>query len=897
MTVIEPAIRFVSGKDVFISYARYDGVPYVVALTRLLAARGFACAGDLLATQPAEETPETLITDLIRSSMMIVVVSPGAAASGEVARELERFRDTGRTLLVINVDRALAVATWKSTIPGLPPIPESAEALREGRPSPYVLEAIENAAEFRRLDDRLRSMRRWAGGSAAVLTLVAVAASLVAWNASREATRNSERAQANLAHNILNVGGRELEALRSSVDLVGRHVQAGSDPLSESLHALSRSIAAARAGWNVASSIDDPLVIASQSGRRIVVCRAADRCELRDGATYRLLRTIPVSAVERSALGFLADDSLLVGEQSGHLRQVDGDGREMRRIDTGSGAIVRLITRDNLALTQHPRAVIRWTFPEGRAERGIPFPSDVRTADLARSGAIAAALSDGAVILDSEFPGLWFLEHVQRVVVAPNGAGIVALTDSSASWLHANNEAPCSFPHAPLRIARRIGLSVPALVTVAAISEYRQDIATAGSDRTIRIWNIGRCEGIKVLPDAGEVRAISYGGGLLAAADNRLDVWNVQNSTRVISVDAHVGAVTSVGSSDSPESGSRLTWAIGAGRSIRFWENGPPTGSEPVGSNVLFELPLLSAPPGSPLSEISPSIETTNVHGITVLRDRGSGQVLVAHNDTRWVTLAPAGDWVATRSYDDCTIGLVNLQSAVEPIEMRCDEKGVSDVLFSGDGRTLLVRSTPSNRWSVWERGSAKPRAVLDLKGVRSIAIAPDGRELAVVGDTLEFRDSLKGGVIQQTSLPNVISASYSADGRRLVLVVGADSNRRVEVWARQPLKQLRLLNFGQQEIVTTAVSRSGRLLAVIPLRGEPQIIDLTTGESVAALAGFGTAALVNNATFTSDENLLLVGGAVFGVTAKRWLTLGCVLLRQRVEDAPELQTVCAGGL
>jgi hypothetical protein len=33
----------------------------------------------------------------------------------------------------------------------------------------------------------------------------------------------------------------------------------------------------------------------------------------------------------------------------------------------GSGAKVRLITRDNLALTQHPRAVIRWALLDSSA--------------------------------------------------------------------------------------------------------------------------------------------------------------------------------------------------------------------------------------------------------------------------------------------------------------------------------------------------------------------------------------------------------------------------------------------------------------------------------------------------------------------------------------------------
>ena len=176
--------RFLFGDDIFVSYSRADGAVYAAGLANELSARGFACKLDQWGSQPGKEIPAPLRAALRRSSLLVLVASPAAAASEQVANEVVEFRRTGRAIIPIDIGSALRSASYWPHLEGLHISSDADEALTTGDPSPDVLNRIEKTHTFTRKDRRLRSAT---AATTAVLAVLVVAAVVAAFIASREA--------------------------------------------------------------------------------------------------------------------------------------------------------------------------------------------------------------------------------------------------------------------------------------------------------------------------------------------------------------------------------------------------------------------------------------------------------------------------------------------------------------------------------------------------------------------------------------------------------------------------------------------------------------------------------------------------------------------------------------
>ena len=103
----ERAQQFLFGHDVFISYARADAKDYAIGLANALIERRIAAYVDQLGTPPGRELPALLMRRLTLSSMLVLIASRGARASGAVRREVEEFRQRNHRIYVLRVDGAL----------------------------------------------------------------------------------------------------------------------------------------------------------------------------------------------------------------------------------------------------------------------------------------------------------------------------------------------------------------------------------------------------------------------------------------------------------------------------------------------------------------------------------------------------------------------------------------------------------------------------------------------------------------------------------------------------------------------------------------------------------------------------------------------------------------------
>jgi WD40 repeat protein len=189
-------LRFIFGDDIFISYSRRDGANYAAALANELSklGRDFSCFLDQWGASAANELSKPVVRALRRSSVLVLVGTPGATQSKFVQQEVEDFSRQSwlrahRPILPININGALDSVQWEK-LTGLHRTPETEEARAEGLPSEAVIRLIANSHSYTKRNQRVR----WLSIGALVLLLASIAASALAFKQSLRAENESRRA-------------------------------------------------------------------------------------------------------------------------------------------------------------------------------------------------------------------------------------------------------------------------------------------------------------------------------------------------------------------------------------------------------------------------------------------------------------------------------------------------------------------------------------------------------------------------------------------------------------------------------------------------------------------------------------------------------------------------------
>jgi WD40 repeat protein len=147
-------VRFLTGHDVFISYAHRDGTTYASNLGIELRAAGLSCYLDQYLGKSDIKIPDRVVAQLKRASMLVVVVSDAAAKSIPVRSEVEIFRRIGRPICIVSFENSFHVSDLAQLLPGMAPAQERNAALEIGSPSKEIVRRIEAMAKFRRLSQR-----------------------------------------------------------------------------------------------------------------------------------------------------------------------------------------------------------------------------------------------------------------------------------------------------------------------------------------------------------------------------------------------------------------------------------------------------------------------------------------------------------------------------------------------------------------------------------------------------------------------------------------------------------------------------------------------------------------------------------------------------------------------
>ncbi len=214
----------------------------------------------------------------------------------------------------------------------------------------------------------------------------------------------------------------------------------------------------------------------------------------------------------------------------------------------------------------------------------------------------------------------------------------------------------------------------------------------------------------------------------------------------------------------------------------------------------------------------------------------------------------------------------------------RLPERGVASSAISPDGRIVATGlAYPVNEILLWDQARKGPPTVLSghKNSVFWLAFSPDGRQLASYSRdrVLRIWDTSTG--MSVAVLPghgDVRAGTFSPDGRRLVT---AGWDRSARIWDTVRGEPIGILRCGTRNVGQPAVSRDGRVVAMVDESGVVSLWDVDLAIRRGLLQGHE--GYVYDVAFSPDGRL--IASAAWDGSIRLWDTetgRQCALLRDR---------------
>jgi WD40 repeat protein len=466
----------------------------------------------------------------------------------------------------------------------------------------------------------------------------------------------------------------------------------------------------------------------------------------------------------------------------------------------------------------------------------------------ASSGALLSTLPDHHV---APLAVLFTADGKQILIAGADGT--VTRWDALAATLLATNAGPVATPESAA-IALRGGKVI---------------VASAGSDHSIKLWNLPDKDG-----DAGTVlasldghvtqvctEAFSPDGAYLASgsADGFVKFWDVDDESLIRTVQGHAMPVRSVtftaddkSCADASDDGISEVWNVQSGKNtVELQQNAPGDG---IGAVAFSPNGAMAITAGARVTDGKDYAEIWDVAGGTVKRSLPGPTAYVSA-----AAFSPDGASVATGGRDDiirmwnplqggathvlggtdampCAVfarnssnivsagadGAVRVWSALtgELLHVYLGHKGsVYAVAVSPDGKTILSGGD-DNTVTISDYDTGALVKSLPAPGrVNTIAESPDGSLIAAGCGNDEYggvvriwkAGILAGDINAAGSLSAVRTVAFSADGADLAVASGVGGPGQVSLWDTHTRQQLFLDYAGRVRAV--ALTADGRRL------------------------------------------------------------------------------------
>ncbi|MFI5460387.1 MAG: protein kinase [Isosphaerales bacterium] len=392
-------------------------------------------------------------------------------------------------------------------------------------------------------------------------------------------------------------------------------------------------------------------------------------------------------------------------------------------------------------------------------------------------------------------------------------------------------------------------------------SDGRQ-LASAGSDATVRLWNPATGQTIRILlGHTGQVRCLSFSpdGRRLASAgggsNQTVRVWDVATGKQILSLKGQPYGVSGV--MFSPD-GRELATAH-FDQTVRIWD--ATTGQQRLtlrGHTGVVQSVTYS-PDGRRIASGS--------------RDR---TVKLWDTATGHEVLTLRGDTSSVASAENLRYGTIHWgtdldgHSLAHPRDPRFYQAG-SPVAFSPDGHRI-ASATDDHTAKVWDAMTGDE--ILTLRGhelpVRGLAFSPDGGRIASASDdqAVKLWDATTERGVQTLSghTTRVFGVAFSPDGRSIASV---GDDRTLKLWDADTSLNVRTLHGHADQVWGVAFSWDGRHIATASNDRTVKLWDAGTGKEVRTLHGH--AGQVWSVAFSPDSRRIASGDT--DRTVKLWDT------------------------
>ncbi len=368
----------------------------------------------------------------------------------------------------------------------------------------------------------------------------------------------------------------------------------------------------------------------------------------------------------------------------------------------------------------------------------------------------------------------------------------------------------------------------PPVITAAAIHPDGTRIATAGIDRSVRLWDVAAGREIgSPMRHRGSVDALSFtaDGRWLASGggDKTARLWDSETGAPIVASVVDSSWIRRV--AVAPD-GSWLA-AAGLEDSFRIWD----VQSAERRPEVSYRMPRVSlllshVSPGGLLIELS---EENTARVRDLVTGKNLGTPMVHQSPVVRTRLAPDGNRAATGT-EDGSVSLWNPRTG-ESIGLSTILDGpVQGLVFTEDGRRLLVWGKTSARVFDANTGTPVGEPMVNGISIQGAAISPTGTRVAVLAEPKSVRlwdPDRTTSIMEPVKLQYAFVPVFSSDGSR-VAIGGVDSWRVHDAATGTPLGKP--LPGG-----TLAFASSGRRVA-IAFGNRVRLFDPESGEAIGAL-------------------------------------------------------------